>query len=356
MAMTTGTKLFGKAAWRWVALVIALTLLMIYVFVKKGEEAGFEWTLFVSTLKRLDWRWLALSAAICLATYVGRALRWAVLLKPVRPDPSLWGLISATTIGFTALVLLGRPGEFVRPYLIAVKERVPVSSQLAAWLLERILDLLVAMLVFGIALSQVRASGLSVGPALSWVLATGGWLVGITCAASLAILLLIRHFADRMRNRLLDALAFLPERHYATVQRLVTAFVQGVESTRSDRAMLLLAGYTLLEWALIVLCYYAVAKAFGAVIDFGILDVLIFMGFVSFGSLVQLPGIGGGVQVVTVVVLVELFHAPLEIATSMALMIWIVTFVVVVPFGLVLSIHEGLSWARLRKLEKEADW
>jgi len=356
MMMPTGTKLFGKGAWRWVALVIALTLLMIYVFVRKGEEAGFEWTLFLSTLERLDWSWLVLSAGICLATYVGRALRWAVLLKPLRPNPSLWGLISATAIGFTALVLLGRPGEFVRPYLIAIKERVPVSSQLAAWLLERMLDLLVAMLIFGVALSQVRASGLSVGPALSWVLATGGWLVGITCAASLAILLAIRHFADRMRDRLLEALAFLPERHYAKIERLVNAFVQGVESTRSDRAMLLLAGFTVLEWALIVLCYYAVIKAFGAVINLGILDVLIFMGFVSFGSVVQLPGVGGGMQVVTVLVLVELFRTPVEIATSMALMIWIITFVVVVPFGLVLSLHEGLSWARLRKLEQEAGW
>ena len=39
-------------------------------------------------------------------------------------------------------MLLGRPGEFVRPYLIAVKERVPVTSQLAIWVLERIFDLL----------------------------------------------------------------------------------------------------------------------------------------------------------------------------------------------------------------------
>jgi len=354
--MAAVMKLPGKRAWRWAAPVVALTLLMIYVFVQKGEEAGFEWSLFVNSLRRLHWGWLSLSAGICLLTYAGRALRWAVLLKPLRPHPSLWGLISATAIGFTALVLLGRPGEFVRPYLIAVKERVPVSSQLAAWLLERIFDLLVAMLIFGIALSQVHASGMTVGPALSWVLAVGGWVVGATCAASLAILLLIRHFADRMRDRLLGALAFLHERHYAKVERLVSAFVQGVESTRSDRAMLLLVGYTVLEWVLIALCYYSVAQAFGAVIRFGFLDVLIFMGFVSFGAVVQLPGVGGGMQVVTVLVLVELFRTPLEIATSMALMIWVITFVVIVPFGLALGVHEGLSWARLRKLEKEAGW
>ena len=58
-------------------------------------------------------------------------------------------LLSATVIGFTAITLFGRPGEFVRPYLIALKEKVPVTSQLAAWLLERIFDLLMALLLFG---------------------------------------------------------------------------------------------------------------------------------------------------------------------------------------------------------------
>ena len=38
----------------------------------------------------------------------------------------------------------------------------------------------------------------------------------------------------------------------------------------------------------------------------------------AFGSLVQLPGIGGGPQVVAAVVLHELFAVPLEAATSIA--------------------------------------
>ena len=39
------------------------------------------------------------------------------------------GLTSDTAIGFTAVVLLGRVGEVVRPYLIAVQTGVPFSSQ-----------------------------------------------------------------------------------------------------------------------------------------------------------------------------------------------------------------------------------
>ena len=40
------------------------------------------------------------------------------------------------------------------------------------------------------------------------------------------------------------------------------------------------------------------------------------MGFVSFGAVVQIPGIGGGVQVVSVLVLTKIFGFPVELATS----------------------------------------
>ena len=212
-------------------------------------------------------------------------------------------------IGFTAITLLGRPGELVRPYLIATRERVPLSSQLAALMLERIYDLLAALLVFGFALSRVEASEVHAGPALGWVLETGGKVAAAVAVVSCLVLVLIRQYAEKMRRRMLDGLKVLPERMYPKAERLVNAFVQGVESTRSWRALAALAGYTVLEWALIAGTMLCLVRAFPA-LDFGLVDVLIFMGFVSFGAVVQIPGIGGGFQVVAVLVLTELFAHP----------------------------------------------
>jgi hypothetical protein len=78
------------------------------------------------------------------------------------------------------------------------------------------------------------------------------------------------------------------------------------------------------------------------------------MGFVAFGSILQIPGVGGGVQIVSIIVLTEMYGAKVELATSVAVMIWAVTVVVIVPFGLALAFHEGLNWKRLRQLEEEA--
>jgi glycosyltransferase 2 family protein len=77
------------------------------------------------------------------------------------------------------------------------------------------------------------------------------------------------------------------------------------------------------------------------------------MGFVSFGAVVQIPGIGGGVQVVAVLVLTKIFGLPVELATSIAVLMWLITFVVIVPFGLAVALHQGLSWRNLRQLEQE---
>ena len=50
-------------------------------------------------------------------------------------------LVSSTLVGFTGLALLGRAGEFIRPYLIARRTEFPFSSQLAVWAVERIFDI-----------------------------------------------------------------------------------------------------------------------------------------------------------------------------------------------------------------------
>ena len=311
----------------------------------------FEWHLLVSSIAQVRGWWLVLACLAIYATYAGRALRWAVFLRPLT-KPSILNILSATVIGFTAVVVLGRPGEFVRPYLIARKEKVPVTSQLAAWLLERMFDLLMALTLFGYALSRVTSSAIKAGPGLTWVLAVGGKAVALIGALALLLLIAFRHFAEPARRRIMDGLRFLPEPHFQKMEKFVTAFVQGVESTRSDRALLELLAYSVLEWLLIIGCYWCLALSFKG-FSLTIVDVMILLGFVSFGSVVQIPGIGGGMQVVSILVLTELFGLRLELATAFAFLAWIFTFVAIVPVGLLVAVHEGLNWRGIRRLGSE---
>jgi len=303
---------------------------------------------------RLHWSWLLIALIPVFGTYYGRALRWAVFLKPLKASPSIGNLMSATVIGFTAITLFGRAGDFVRPYLISVKEKVPVTSQIASWLLERIFDLLMASLVLGFALTRVQGLGLHMGSKLAWVLAFGGRIVGLCCLAVMAMLLSLRHFSEPVKRRLISAIRFLPEARFRKIEKLITAFVQGVESTRSDGALLLVLAYSVLEWALIAACYWCLARAFAGILDLTFVDIIVFMGFVSFGGVIQIPGVGGGTQVTAILVLTELFGVRLELASAFALMIWLLTFVAIVPVGLGLALKEGLNWASLRRIGREA--
>ncbi len=101
-----------------------------------------------------------LALVLILGTYVGRALRWEVMLRPLAPQTDFLRVLRATCIGFTAVVLFGRAGEPVRPYLIARNEGVSFSSQVAAWVVERILDILMILIIFGVALTQVSHSAI----------------------------------------------------------------------------------------------------------------------------------------------------------------------------------------------------
>jgi uncharacterized protein (TIRG00374 family) len=314
----------------------------------------FQWGVFARSFADLSWLWVGAGLIVSLATYYGRALRWAVMLRPMRPQVRVWALFKATAIGFTAVVVLGRPGEFVRPYLISLKERVPLSSQFAAWFLERVCDLLAMLLMFGFALSQIQRSRTRLGPQFRWVFETGGYAVGGMVLACAVILIMMGRFPALMRERLVEALRVLPERYHARVQGAIGTFMDGTVSTTSQKSVLQLSFYTIVEWVLIALSMVCLFKAHPATASLRCQDALIFMGFVAFGSVLQIPGVGGGVQIVSIVVLTRLYGVPLEVASTLAILVWLIAFVAIVPAGFLLAFHEGINWRKLRDLEERA--
>jgi glycosyltransferase 2 family protein len=216
---------------------------------------------------------------------------------------------------------------------------------------ERILDLLMVLLIFGIALTRVSHSAVSHGPHVQHILQAGGILAGLAGAICLALLIALRQFKGNVQTRLLESLAFLPEPLRKRFDVFFTAFGEGMQSTRSSSFTLLLILYSAIEWMIIISCDICIFHAFPATASLGLTDVVIVLGFVSFGSIVQIPGVGGGMQIVTVLVLTEFYGISLEAASSVALTLWLVSFVVIVPIGLILAFHEGIKWRNLRHID-----
>jgi hypothetical protein len=149
----------------------------------------------------------------------------------------------------------------------------------------------------------------------------------------------------------MEGLAFLPERVRGKVNTFLTSFAEGMQSTRTGWSVVLLVFYTALEWAVIAGSFFCVFHAFPVTRSFSPTDIFIVLGFVAFGSVVQIPGVGGGMQIVTVLVLTEFYGLGLAAASSVALALWMISFVVILPIGLALAFHEGIKWRNLKHID-----
>jgi len=112
------------------AIVLAVLCLLIYLQVHAWKK--FDWATFWSNTSDVNWKFVLLSVALTYLAYVLRAVRWKIFLKPMCSTTTS-RLLGPQFIGFTGLALLGRPGEMIRPYLIARKENLTFSSQVAVW-------------------------------------------------------------------------------------------------------------------------------------------------------------------------------------------------------------------------------
>jgi len=116
---------------------------------------GFDWSLFLSSLKNVQPGWLGASILATMMTYVARAFRWQVLLNPLKPV-RMGPLITTNVLGFSAIYLIGRPGELVRPLWLTRQAGIPLTASVATVIVERVLDTLMLIVLFGWALLMVQ--------------------------------------------------------------------------------------------------------------------------------------------------------------------------------------------------------
>jgi uncharacterized membrane protein YbhN (UPF0104 family) len=343
---------------RWLPIVLIVGGIAM-IAASWSRLAAFDWVAFRQVFANIRWGWMSLAAFLVLGTYFGRVLRWQVMIRPMAPHSSWWRIFKATAIGFTSVVVLGRPGELVRPWLIAKSEKVSFSSQMAAWFLERIFDLLAVLALLGFGLGKFNGRGattdVAVGPATQWILNTGGGVTVFLAMICIAVLFVAGRSQEVFASRISDGLGFLPEPLRAKVDATVRSFTAGMAACSSLSDLLQLFLYTIIEWVIIVGAMVCFFKAFPPTAELTTMDCVIYLGFTAFGSIMQIPGIGGGVQIAGTVVLTELFGLSAETGSGIAIANWLVTWVSILPVGLSLAASEGLHWGSLRNISEEID-
>jgi len=326
-----------------------LIVFAVLVYFQFRTWRNFDWALFLSQTHRVDKLHIFHGIVLIYVAYLLRALRWKIFLRPVRPKASTMGMVSPTLVGFAGLALLGRPGELIRPYLIARRENLPFSSQLAVWAVERIFDIgaFTFLLVFA-AFFATAPKRLAHYGSFQQVGMMFSALVVVLALGAIAVARSGEKLATWVEHRFSHHASNLGHR----IALRIREFRDGLDTIHSFSSLVQLIAVSVVMWAMIAVAYKEVTHAYHQEkLDIPQTQVLLLMGSSMVGSLIQLPGVGGGSQLATISMLDHIFEVPKELAVSCGIMLWLVTFVAVVPVGLLLAHREQLS---LRKLSEES--
>ena len=337
---------------RILASVLVFCILAILIYLQYRHWRTFDWGTFWSQTHRIRWRHVFYGVVLIYLAYVVRALRWKIFLKPVRPQAKVSELLSPTLIGFTGLVLLGRAGEFIRPYLIARRTGLSFSSQLAVWAVERIFDIGAFGVLMAIAIFLPSALQSIPHPEYYQRFREAGFfLIAFVLGTTVAAVVIGRN-SDAAARWVEQRFAHLSSNLGHRLGQKVREFGMGLNTIHGPMSLLWLSVVSVGMWYMIALAYHEVTQAYQyAALDIPVSQLLILIFASMLGSIFQLPAVGGGSQMATIAVLSSVFDAPPEMAASCGILLWLVTFAAVIPLGLVLAHHERLS---LRKLSVES--
>ena len=236
---------------------VVLAILGVLVYFQVQHWRRFDWARF-RAVSHVDPLHIAAAVGLIYLTYVLRALRWKVFLEPVCKASTL-KLVPPTFIGFTGLALLGRPGEFIRPYLISRSENLQFASQVGVWTVERIFD--VGAFTVLMTVDVFFSSAIRVNPYLPKFRVAAIALCGLVALATfLAFLVRMRghqvaQFVHRLTAKFSTRLAH-------AVDQKIRAFGEGLNTISGGKSFSKLVAISLIMWFMIALAYREVSHSY----------------------------------------------------------------------------------------------
>jgi uncharacterized protein (TIRG00374 family) len=104
-----------------------------------------EWGNFVEAAKDIPLKWVFISIFLGYLAYVFRALRWALLIYPIKKDIRTINLIHSIAFGYLWNSVIPRSGELIRCTSLSTASNIPVSVLLGHVILERLIDLIILL-------------------------------------------------------------------------------------------------------------------------------------------------------------------------------------------------------------------
>jgi len=274
--------------------------------------------------------------------------RWpGSLLEYLRHEPR----------GIQRLFLLGRAAEPLRPVLISRKDKIPWPIPLAStpwsafWTLPARCPRCHCLLVFE---SSGHSSAEGTAQAFEKGARTAGTVFSLFALIAISALVYLRLYGTAVLERRMQAGSRLTvgapasRASFSVSPAACRPFAPGAISWRRIplRAALvarcgdLFPGHQELRWKLGTLTFT---------------DAMLVLVFTMVGSAIQLPGVGGGAQALSIVAFTHLYGVEQEAAVACAMVLWLVTFASCTLAGVPILFREGWSLGDLRRMSQRED-
>jgi len=327
---------------------LMVSVICSWLFVRK-----IEWSSLGVAFGEAKYIYIFPTILIMFASFYIRAIRWEVLLSPVKKVAVL-NLFSVNMIGFMANnVLPARLGEFIRPVMVARKEKIGVSASFATVAIERVFDIL-GIIVIASLLFCFLPSGTSQNTnSLAVILQLKKWsaIMAFLGICAIAILFLLSLY-PKEAGAVFEKLLFIFPHHLRDkLVNLLHSFISGLQVFDHKTKLLWIGMLSIVIWLLNALSIYVLCYSFDIGLSFaGSCFVTVCIALAV--ALPQAPGFIGVFHIATQKSL-DVFGIGLSSAQSFAILLWAVSVIPVTVTGLLFLWREGISFGEISHYDEE---
>jgi uncharacterized protein (TIRG00374 family) len=130
-----------------IIIFLAIAILLLWVSFR-GINFNDLWQI----LKKAEYGWLLPATAMTLISFFIRARRWTLLIEPLGYKAGLMNAYHSVATGYLVNLIFPRLGEVTKCAALGEKEKIPLDKLVGTMLIERTVDILTVLFIFGLTL------------------------------------------------------------------------------------------------------------------------------------------------------------------------------------------------------------
>lgn len=314
---------------------ILISLVGLYIAFHKIDA-----TALAKVIIEADWAWVILGVGFLLFSVWLRAVRWKILMEPVK-SVKLMPLFSTTMIGYFGNGILPlRLGELLRAYSLHKEDKsISAAAAFGTIVVERLLDL-VGLLVLSIVIFTLY-------DVPRWLL-NAGILLGITVIGSFILFWWISASHQEWVKRI-ENFALLQRGIGVKIRYLLHSFIEGIIALRKTHHFGLLVLYSAILWVI----YLGITKASAMALNISLtwIEVGIILAATTMViSIPSAPGYVGTYHAAAVLIMAEIFGKSEISSQAFAILNHAIGFLPLVIVGFFFFIQSSVGLGDIRGL------